>query len=116
MKLMNIELLKSNCAGDEGMMRELISMGLQSLENSMASINTAINDKDWDNLARILHKLRPILCYCGVTSLTDELLLIEQNAKERKDLNALEEQMGNMSPALEQVQSEMQQQMSLLSK
>ena len=116
MSLLDSDLLKSNCAGDEDMMREMISMGLQSLGETLTGIDTALQAEDWNNLARFLHKIRPILCYCGITSLTDELQEIEINAKQGNELPALKNRINKIITSLEQAQSEMQMQMSLLSK
>lgn len=115
MSLMNLELLKSNCLNDQPMMREIISMGLQSVSGSMPDIKNFLESKDWDKLARVLHKLRPILCYCGINSLTDDLLLIEQHAKERKDLPELTVRITAIMDTLQQVRTELEQQLSSLS-
>lgn len=116
MSLLDIELLKSNCADDEAMMLEMLTMGLQSLGNSISGLHTSLKDEDWDTLARILHKLRPVLCYCGITDLTDELLEIEQNAKQRNDLDNVKIQINKMALKLEEAETEIKTQMSSLSK
>ena len=109
------ELFKSNCAGDQSMMRELINLGLQSVSTSMTEAGTSLENDDWDKLARVLHKLRPVLCYCGIMSLTDELLLLEGNARGKKDLPELAARMKGMMDILQQVHEEMEQQLSSLS-
>jgi len=113
--LIDVELLKNNCAGDQSMMRELINLGLQSVSTSMTEAGTSLENDDWDKLARVLHKLRPVLCYCGIMSLTDELLLLEGNARGKKDLPELAARMKGMMDILQQVHEEMEQQLSSLS-
>ncbi len=112
---MDPELFKSNCAGDLSMMRDLINLGLLSVSSSMTEASHSLTNEDWDKLARVLHKLRPVLCYCGIISLTDELLLLEGNAKGRKDLPELPARMMVMMDTLQQVHDEMGQQLSSLS-
>jgi HPt (histidine-containing phosphotransfer) domain-containing protein len=109
------ELFKSNCAGDQSMMRDLINLGLLSVSSAMTEAGNFLENEDWDKLARVLHKLRPVLCYCGIISLTDELLLLEGNAKERKDLPGLSVRMMKMLDTLQQIHDEMKQQLSSLS-
>lgn len=108
------ELLKSNCAGDRSMMRELINMGLLSVSNSIKDARSSLDNEDWDNLARVLHKLRPVLCYCGINSLTDKLILLEGNARERNDLPELTIQITAMMDILQQVHNELVNQLSSL--
>src|SRR5690554_570183 len=88
-QFIDIELLKKNCAGDPSMMRDLINMGLLSIKNSLTDSRSFMESGDWDKLARVFHKLRPVLCYCGVNSLTDELILLEENARGKKELPEL---------------------------
>ena len=109
------ELFKNNCAGDISMMCELINLGLQSVNSSMTEARNSLENKDWDKLARVLHKLRPVLCYCGINSLTNELLMLEENAKEKKDLSDLSARMTEMMDTLKKVHDEMGQQLSSLS-
>ena len=89
MNLMDAELLKSNCADDKGMMLELLTIGLESIDRAITGIHTNLEKQDWNELARAVHKLRPVLCYCGITSLSDDLLYIETNAKEQNNLAEL---------------------------
>ena len=109
------ELLKNNCAGDHSMMCDLIKLGMSSVSNSLAEGGSCLESEEWDKLARVLHKLRPVLCYCGINSLTDKLLLLEENAKERKDLPGLSTQMIEMLDTLQNIHDEMEQQLSSLS-
>lgn len=97
------------------MMREIIDMGLQSVNDSLTGIDSFLEKKDWDNLARVLHKLRPVLCYCGINGLSDELLLLEHHAKERKELAEIPARTAAMIENLQQARAEMEQQRSLLS-
>jgi HPt (histidine-containing phosphotransfer) domain-containing protein len=108
------ELFNSNCAGDLSMMRDLINLGLQSVSGSMTEARISLGNEDWDKLARVLHKLRPVLCYCGIISLTDELLLLEENAREKKDLPELSERLTVMMDTLKQVHDELEKQLSSL--
>jgi len=97
------------------MMRDLINLGLLSVSSAMTEAGNFLENEDWDKLARVLHKLRPVLCYCGIMSLTDELLLLEGNAKGKKDLPELATRMEGMMDTLQQVREEMEQQLTSLS-
>jgi len=97
------------------MMRELINMGQLSVSNSIKDAGSSLDNEDWDNLARVLHKLRPVLCYCGINSLTDTLLSLEGNARERKDLPELILQVTAMMDILQQVHNELGDQLGSLS-
>jgi len=107
-QFIDLELLENNCAGDLSMMRELINMGILSINNSLDDSRSSMESGDWDKLARVFHKLRPVLCYCGINSLTDELMLLEENARERKELPELSARVAVMMDILQQVYNEME--------
>jgi HPt (histidine-containing phosphotransfer) domain-containing protein len=109
------ELLRNNCAGDLSMMRDLINMGILSVNSSLTDAKSSMENEDWDRLARVLHKLRPVLCYCGINSLTDELLVLEENAKQGKELRELSVKTAAMLDTLQQVHDEMEHHLSSIS-
>ena len=113
-QFIDIELLKNNCAGDPSMMRDLINMGILSIQNSLADSRNFMESGDWDKLARVFHKLRPVLCYCGINSLTDELIHLEEKARERKELPELSTRVSVMLDTLQQVHDEMEHQLCLI--
>lgn len=77
-------MLENNCAGDKSIMREILSMGLERINDSLNNIPSAYNENKWEELARSVHKLRPILNFCGITIIDNELMNIEQETKSKK--------------------------------
>lgn len=112
MSQINLEVLKNTCAGDQGMMKEMLNMGLFSVSTALTDIGSAIADQQWDHLARAVHKVRPVLSYFGISSLNDDLLAIERNAKERRELAGLPAQVGTMTRRLEELHTELEQRLS----
>ena len=87
MSVIDIDQIKLSTSGDESIMFDLITMGLERIESSESEIRDALVSEDWDSLARIIHKLRPVLHFVGLVSLEDKLVSIEKNAKERTNLD-----------------------------
>lgn len=81
MNTINIKILENNCAGDKSIMREILSMGLDRINESLNEIPTAYHENKWEEFARSVHKLRPILNFCGIMVIDTELLDIEQETK-----------------------------------
>ena len=113
-RFINPGLLESNCAGDPAMMRDIINMGLLSANKSIIEAGDHLDNEDWDKLARVLHKLRPVLCYCGIKDLTDELMFLEENIRDRNNLSSLRDRIMTMLDTLQKVHAELEQQLSLL--
>lgn len=78
-KYINLDRLESNCAGDTTMKKELLGMGIDTINLSNQKIKEFLNSQDLDNLAKTLHQLRPILSYCGVISYLENIEKTEQD-------------------------------------
>ena len=100
MQLIDLDMLDRNCASDNSMKRDLVMMSMERLENSLEEFERSLATGNWDNLGRTIHKLRPVLSYCGITGLNDELETYEVNAMERKNLEELPEKISGVSSIL----------------
>ena len=89
MQLIDHDALDRNCAGDKSMKKDLIMLGMERVEDSLNEFEQSLASGNWDDLGRTIHKLRPVLSYCGIEGLNDELIKYEINAKERKNLDEL---------------------------
>lgn len=107
MSVIDIEQIKQSTSGDEAIMLDLINMGLERMENSQNEINSVLEAEDWDELARIIHKLRPVLHFIGLVSLEDKLVSIEKNAKERTNLTKIGNKLTEMFDVFETAKNEL---------
>ena len=78
-KHINLDRLEANCAGDVSMKKELLNMGIDTINMSNQKIKEFLNKQDFDNLAKTLHQLRPILSYCGVVHYLKNIETTEQD-------------------------------------
>lgn len=78
-KYIDLDRLNTNCSGDASMKQELLNMGIDSINMSNQKIKELLDSQDWQNLARTLHQLRPVLSYCGVINYLAEMEKIEHD-------------------------------------
>ncbi len=107
MALIDREKLKANSCGDDEMLVELVSMGSSRIDRATTELSEAVADKDWDALSRLVHKLRPIIFYAGLTCLEQDLLRIEKNSKARWELDRLPEQIEKINQTMIAAKSEL---------
>ncbi len=112
MGLISLETLQNTCAGDRDMMEEMLKMGRLSVTTALTDIDGALAGGQWDLLARAVHKVRPVLSYFGIGSLNDDLLVIERNARERKDVAALPAMINAVTARLKDLLLELEQQLA----
>ena len=77
-KFIDLDRLNTNCGDDVSMKKELLNMGLETISSSNQQIKELLDKQDWQNLARTLHKLRPVLSYCGVINYLIDMEKMEQ--------------------------------------
>lgn len=78
-KYIDLDRLNTNCSGDTLMKKELLDMGIDTISISTQKIKELLDSQDWQNLARTLHQLRPVLSYCGVINYLADIEKIEKD-------------------------------------
>jgi len=114
MNLVDIEKVKTNSGGDKDLLRELISMGLERINSSLVEMDTQVTGQDWDGLSRTIHKLRPLLCYAGIDSFTEELIGLEIDAREKTRLAEMSARIGKIAENLRLARCELERLLSEL--
>lgn len=107
MGVIDIEQIRQSTSGDEAIMLDLITMGLERIDSARSEIEGALAGEDWDALARIVHKLRPVLHFVGLVSLEDVLAAIEKNAKEKTNLAQVKEKLTEIFDIFETAKKEL---------
>lgn len=88
--LKNIQILSR---GDKDFMRKMLSIFIGQTETTIPLIQKAFDEKNYAEIAKLIHKIKPSIQAIGITSIESEvkqleLITIEQN-KELPDLYSL---------------------------
>ena len=116
MNFVELEKIKANSGGDQELLLELISMGIERIDTSLTEMNVAVQNRDWDGLSRTIHKLRPIIIYAGINAFNDELILLENAAKEKTGLAEVPVRIGKIIENLRLARCELDRLLSELRK
>ncbi len=87
----NIDLsyLKKVSGGNEEFIKDMVNTFIDTLPKSVEEIQGALNSGEWDALARAVHKIKPSLTMVGLSRTREIGALIEENAKEQKQLDLI---------------------------
>ena len=88
-------------------MLDLIKLGLERMDASRDEITNILEREDWDELARVIHKLRPVLHFVGLVSLEDDLVAIEKNAKARTGLENIKNKLPEIFTVFDSAETEL---------
>jgi HPt (histidine-containing phosphotransfer) domain-containing protein len=75
--------------GDRDFIREILETFVKITPESIDAINESLEQKQWKEVARVAHKIKPSILLLGVDELTKLIKEIEQMAKNQEELDQL---------------------------
>lgn len=77
MKHLDLSYIKTNVTDDEGFIRELLGVFLDSLDTDLASVEASVADRDHGRVKRSAHKLKSSFRSLGMQNLASLAQTIE---------------------------------------
>lgn len=88
-KLYNLDYLRSVSGDNEEFIREMVLTFTQTIPPILDEMKAALQEEDWEKMARLSHQIKPSFTLMGLTSLRGTILFIEENSKNRTKLDEL---------------------------
>ena len=76
------KVLGNNCSNDVKIEKDLLRMGLVRLKESLEITEKFMQERSWNVLADCIHRLRPVINFCGIVFYEDTLFSMEKSIKE----------------------------------
>lgn len=108
--LYNLSNLKKMVDGDAEMVRKMVRMFLKNTPNSLVEMRTLYNNKEYEEVSRLAHKLKSSINLMGIGRLHDNIRKIETYAAKGDDPNNLAK-LPDLMKELEQVFEQVFEQM-----
>jgi len=81
LKLIDLSYLQSVSNNDKQFIQEMIDTFLESMPKSIVDITRNVEVKDWESLAKAIHKIKPSLTMMGMQTLKSAAIELEQMCK-----------------------------------
>jgi len=97
----NLDYLRLMADNDEEMIQTMLGMLVEELPEELEKINTFFQEKNWDELHKVSHKMKSTLAFVGNDDLTAANKEIERLAKEETGPERIGELIGvlhNLAP------------------
>jgi PAS domain S-box-containing protein len=88
-KMIDLSYLRKVSNNDAEFVREMITALLKSLPESIEEIRVYTKEKNWNSLARTLHKIKPSLSMMGIPSLKNKAVELEELCRTKKEIKTL---------------------------
>lgn len=86
---LDLGYLKQVSGNSETFIREMIDTFRSTLPNTISEISTATNERDWERLAKSIHKIKPSLTMMGLHKTKELAMEVEEHVKSRKQLRSI---------------------------
>tara|TARA_R110002050_G_scaffold204327_1_gene339562 strand:+ start:50928 stop:51278 length:351 start_codon:yes stop_codon:yes gene_type:complete len=88
-ELYDLSILSEMVYDDKDFMKELVGTFIEFAPIDAAELKEFADSQNWDETAKKAHKLKSSIRTIGVTSLTDLILEIEEDAKNERNLESI---------------------------
>lgn len=102
-KLYNLDPLIDNVNNDQEELQEILYMFLELVPDTLSQMETAYRDQNYDELSRLANKMKTSLKLLEIKSLESEVLIIEKNSIEKRNLDELDKKMKILKQTLPEV-------------
>lgn len=101
--LYNLNALHNLSRGNQEFVLKMVQIFVKQAEEVIQKIEICFQNKDYEEVSRLIHKIKPSIEGVGVFSIVEEVKWIEKLAKENKDHALIETLFDNVKKVLEKV-------------
>jgi HPt (histidine-containing phosphotransfer) domain-containing protein len=83
----DLEYLVEISAGDEAFIRDMLNEFIENTPKVIDELNSLSDSKNWESLYYVAHKFAPTFDFVGAHQIKNEIITLEKNVKELKNLN-----------------------------
>ncbi|MEI9921716.1 MAG: ATP-binding protein [Bacteroidota bacterium] len=85
----DLSYLRKVSGGNDGFVHDMINTFIETMPKAIDEIRGHTDSKQWDELAKAVHKIKPSLTMMGLTKSRETGAFIEESAKERTSMDVL---------------------------
>jgi CheY-like chemotaxis protein/HPt (histidine-containing phosphotransfer) domain-containing protein len=87
--LYDLSMIQTMSGGDEGFLKKMIKLFIETVPQNVKELTTAVETRNWEQTAKMAHKLKSTVDSMGIKSIHSDIRLVESNAKQQKDLDQI---------------------------
>ncbi len=79
--VVDLSYLKKVSNNNGQFIKEIVTSFLESMPHSVEDINEQLANRNWEKLAKVVHKIKPTITLMGIHHLKDKIVQLEQESK-----------------------------------
>ncbi len=85
----DLQTIKEDTFGDTDILKMILELFVEGIDEYVDVLNTEMPNKDWHNLFKATHKIKPNISMFGITKLEPKILQLEHNFKNEENLETV---------------------------
>ncbi len=106
-KLYDIQIVNQMCRDDEDQILKMVEVFIDQISQSIKEIEIAYSEKDFIEIKRLTHKIKPLLTYFGTSKLEKEFLVTDELFSKEIASLELELKIANVNLLINEVVGQM---------
>jgi CheY-like chemotaxis protein len=90
-KLYDLAMIQSVSGGDEGFIKKMIQLFIQTVPQNVQELVSATSQGNWEQVSKMAHKLKSTIDSMGIRSVHDQIRNVEMRAKNLEQLELVPE-------------------------
>ncbi len=99
-KLYDLSMVQSVSGGDEGFIKKMVALFIETVPQNVQELSNAAKAEDWDQVAKLAHKLKSTVDSMGIKSIRQEIRTVEANAKQKQSLDQIPSLVGTIESVI----------------
>lgn len=106
-KLTNLDYLRSVCDGDLNFMNDMVQTFITNTPVAINELQKASDKSDWDQVSKLVHKLKPSITFVGLEKARTIVKKIEESSKENTGTDQIPGKVNELSSLVQKALSEL---------
>ena len=85
-KLYDLTMIHGLSGGDQAFIKQMVELFVDTMPTSMKELQNTVDQKQWDAMGKLAHKLKSTTGSMGMDSIKDEVRAVEHNCKKNENL------------------------------
>ncbi len=107
-KLYDLKSLEELSGGDSGFIQQMCTIYIESVPENVKHFNEHLEDKDWDAIRGLAHKIKPTIDLLGIEKLKVEIRELKDLAEEEGDPGRIAELIGYVNQMMQEAAKEIE--------
>ena len=99
-KLYDLSMVQSVSGGDEGFIKKMVALFIETVPQNVEELGKAVEAGQWDQVAKLAHKLKSTVDSMGIKSIRTEIRTMEANAKQKQGLEQMPALMATIAKVI----------------